>query len=89
MSKLITAAEAAALSKFDARVDNYISQIDKDIKRACAGHKGRTMCFLSDCSDKEAIKIAAHLRAADYCFSWRKSFINNNDIVFTISWGGH
>lgn len=89
MSKLITAKEAVALSKFDDRVEDYISQIDKDIKRACAKHKGRTMCFLSDCSDKEAIKIAAHLRAADYCFSWRNSFINNNDIVFTISWGGH
>lgn len=88
MSKLITAKEAVALSRFEARIDNYISQIDKDIKRACAEHKGRVMCFLSDCSDKEAVKIAAHLRAADYCFGWRNSSINNNDIVFTISWGG-
>ena len=88
MSKLITAKEAFALSKFDARVEDYISQIDKDIKRACAGHKGRTMCYMSDCSYKEAVEIAARLRAADYCFSWRNSSISNNDVVFTISWGG-
>jgi hypothetical protein len=87
MSKLITAEEAVALSNFDANIDRHIELINTRIKWACRRHNNRASCLLDPCSKKEAIRIAAQLRAAGYCYKW-ESMVDDRIVRFTISWGG-
>jgi hypothetical protein len=88
MSKLITAKEAFALSKYNENVDKYIERINYTIRDYCNRNRTSAVCFLVGCTDREAIAISARLAAAEYCFNWHRSEIRG-DIVFHISWGGH
>ena len=85
MPKLITAKEALALSNFDVNIDNHIERINARIKWACRRHDHRVHCLLDPCSNREAIKIAAQLRAAGYCYKW-ESMADDRIAWFTISW---
>lgn len=81
MAKLITAKEAFALT-----IKNHIAQINQIIIKACEQGRTSTLCYITDCSDKEAIDIIPYLKAAGYNASWRRCLIDEYDIVFDISW---
>lgn len=85
MSKLITAKEAFALSNSEAKIDKHIEHINRQIKRACQYHYNRTSCMLDPCSNKEAVRIAAQLRAAGYYYKW-ESMVDDKMVWFVISW---
>jgi hypothetical protein len=87
MSKLITAKEAVALSNVSERIDYNITRINDAIKAACERYDNRAIILLDSCPKKEAIVIAAHLRAAGYCFKWEEG-LGGRGTWFTISWGG-
>ena len=87
MSKLITAKEAFALSNIEGRIDYNIARINGAIKTACECYDNRAIILLDPCPKKEAIIIAAQLRAAGYCFKW-ESALGERGALFTISWGG-
>lgn len=87
MIKLITAKGAFALSNPETNIDRHIECINGWIKWACRHHRNYVSCLLNPCSDKEAIRIAAQLRAAGYCYKW-ESILDDKAISFTISWGG-
>lgn len=86
MSKLITAKEAVALSNIEGRIDYNIARINEAIKAACERHDNRANILLDLCSKKEAIVIAAQLRAVGYCFKW-ESALGERGAWFTIGWG--
>ena len=86
MTKLITAKEAFALSKSEINIDKHIEHINAQIKWACQSHHTRASCLLDPCSSREAVKIAARLRAAGYCCKW-ESGIDDKMAWFAISWG--
>ena len=88
MSKLITAKEAIALSSPETNIDKHIDYINQQIKYACQNHERYVTCDLWDCTYHTAIKIAARLRAAGYCFKWNFTGGENNRVWFEISWGG-
>ena len=85
MSKLITAKEAVALSNIEGRIDYNIARINEAIKCACKCYDNRAIILLDPCPKKEAIIIAAQLRAAGYCFKW-ESALGERGALFTISW---
>ena len=87
MSKLITAKEALALSNPETNIDKHIDCINQQIKYACQNHECHVACDLWDCTDYTAITIAARLRAAGYCFKWRR-VEGIERAWFDISWGG-
>lgn len=87
MSKLITAKEAVALSNIEGRIDYNIARINEAIKAACERYDNHAIILLDSCSKKEVIFVAAHLRAAGYCFKWEEA-LNGRGAWFTISWGG-
>lgn len=87
MTKLITAKEAVALSNPETNIDKHIDYINQQIKWACQRHKNRVSCLLDPCSNKEAVKIAAQLCVAGYCYKW-ESMLDDKMTWFLISWGG-
>lgn len=87
MSKLITAKEASALSSSETIIDKHIEHINAQIIWACERHHNRATCLLDPCSNKEAVRIAAQLRAAGYCCKWETKF-DDRMVWFLISWGG-
>ena len=89
MSKLITAKEAFALSASSKCIDKHIRHISKIIEVACAYGVSHTVFDLWNCSSSNAVKIAAHLSAAGYCFRWHEVGTNENRIRWYVSWGGH
>ena len=89
MSKLITAKEAVALSASNKCIDSYIRHINKIIEVACTYGESHIVFDLWDCSHSNAVKIAAHLSAAGYCFRWHEVEINANRTRWYVSWGGH
>ena len=87
MKKLITAKEATALSSSDTNIDKHIEYINQQIRYACQNHEHKVSCDLWDCAYCTAIKIAARLRMAEYCFKWHfESCANANRAWFDISW---
>ena len=84
---MITAKEAFALSNIEGRIDYNIGRINEAIKATCERYDNRTIILLDPCPKKEAIIIAAQLRAAGYCFKW-ESALGERGALFTISWGG-
>ena len=89
MSRLITAKEAVALSNPETNTDKHIEYINQQIKYACQNREYHVGCDLWGCTYHTAIKIAARLRAAGYCFKWYFTDGANNRAWFDISWGGH
>ena len=88
MSKLITAKEAVALSNSEANIDKHIERINAQIKWACQRHHNHASCLLDPCSNKEAVRIVAQLRAAGYCCKW-ESMLDDKMTWFFVSWEGN
>jgi hypothetical protein len=89
MTKLITAEEAFALSASSKCIDSHIRHINKIIEVACTYGESNTVFDLWHCSSSNAVKIAAHLKAAGYCFRWHEVETNENRTRWYVSWGGH
>lgn len=87
-TKLITAKEAFALSVSSKCIASHIRHINKIIEVACACGESNTVFDLWNCSSSNAITIAAHLKAAGYCFRWHKVETNENRTRWYVSWGG-
>lgn len=86
MSKLITAKEAFALSTSTEDLDKHIDYINHQVRVA----SDRGLCTieveLTDCRYTTAVRIAARLRTAGYCFKWYKT--EDNRVWITLCWEG-
>lgn len=84
-TKLITAAEAVALSNPIGELDRHISYINYQIRFACKHGFRAAEIYLTNCTTEAVREVATILKEAGYCVSWDKS---HGRAWMYISWGG-